>query len=167
MTGFGLSDAPLGTGKVVVEVRTVNARFLDMRVRMPRELLDLSGFLETEARKRLARGRCEIGVRTEGTIFSPPAIDKERAVAAYRSLVELRDELMPGAEVPFSMLSAVPDLFSPALTRDFEPAQNALLRALTGAFGQLERMRDDEGAALARDLTARLALVGGLLDRVA
>src|SRR5678816_1850252 len=111
MTGFGLSDAPLGAGRIVVEIRAVNARFLDMRVRLPRELSDLAGAVETEARKRLTRGRCEIAVRTEGAIFSPPALDKDRASAAYRSLLELRDELQPGAEVPLSMLSAVPDLF--------------------------------------------------------
>src|SRR5258706_15307052 len=111
MTGFGLGNASLGAGRVVVEVRAVNGRFLDVRVRMPRELGELSVMVESEARKRLSRGRCDIGVRVEGSVLSGPAIDKERAREAFRSLVELRDELSPGADVPFSMLSAVPDLF--------------------------------------------------------
>ena len=66
MTGFGLGNAPLGGGRIAVEVRAVNGRFLEVRVRVPQELVDLSPIIETEARKRLSRGRCDIGVRAEG-----------------------------------------------------------------------------------------------------
>jgi len=39
MTGFGVGDAPLGDGRVTVELRALNHRFLDVRVRLPEELL--------------------------------------------------------------------------------------------------------------------------------
>src|SRR5215217_2385459 len=112
MTGFGVGNAPLGGGRIAVEVRAVNGRFLDVRVRQ--DLADLSPMIETEARARLSRGRCDIGIRAEGAVFEAPVIDKARARDAYRALIELRDELVPGAEVPFSMLSALPDLFTPS-----------------------------------------------------
>lgn len=66
MTGFGLGDASLTEGRVVAEIRSVNQRFLDVRARLPRELVDLTMFAEQVVRERLRRGRIEIIVRTEG-----------------------------------------------------------------------------------------------------
>jgi uncharacterized protein (TIGR00255 family) len=167
MTGFGLGSAPLGKGRIVVEVRTLNGKFLDVRVRLPREIAELASMVEGEARKRLARGRCDIGVRAEGTVFSPPALDKERAGEAYRSLLELRDHLAPGAEVPFSMLSAVPDLFTPGFARDFPATEGALRQAASMAIDDLEAMREKEGAAIAADLSRRLETAKAIVASIA
>jgi uncharacterized protein (TIGR00255 family) len=156
MTGFGLGTTTLGKGRVVVEIRTLNGKYLDVRVRMPREIGELSSMVEGEVRRRLSRGRCDVGVRAEGAAFSPPALDKERAAEAYRSLVELRDHLAPGAEVPFSMLSTVPDLFTPGHTQDLAKTESALKAALSTAIDELELMREKEGAGIATDLTHRI-----------
>jgi uncharacterized protein (TIGR00255 family) len=169
MTGFGLGSAALGKGRLVVEIRTLNGKYLDVRVRMPREIGELAAMVESEVRKRLSRGRCDVGVRAEGAVFPPPVLDKDRAGDAYRSLVELRDHLAPGADVPFSMLSAVPDLFTPGHTQDLAATENALKAALCTAIDELELMRDREGAAIAVDLTRRIesarAVVGDVSRR--
>ncbi len=55
MTGFGVGDAPLGDGRVTVELRALNHRFLDVRVRLPEELVEQSFFIEQLARESLAR----------------------------------------------------------------------------------------------------------------
>jgi uncharacterized protein (TIGR00255 family) len=167
MTGFGLGAAPLGRGSVAVEVRAVNGRFLDVRARLPQELTDLATMVESETRKRLARGRCDITVRTEGSVIFAPSFDKERAKRAYHALVELRDEVCPDGDVPFSMLTAVPDLLRPADAPDLEPARRAVETALRLALDGLEAMRKNEGAAIASDLTTRLATVRALTDEVA
>ena len=65
MTGFGVADAPLGSGRLTVEVRTVNHRYLDLRVRVPKDLADLGMFVEQLARARVTRGRCEVSVRVD------------------------------------------------------------------------------------------------------
>jgi uncharacterized protein (TIGR00255 family) len=156
MTGFGLGSAPLGKGRIVVEIRTLNGKYLDVRVRMPREIGELAPMVESEARRRLARGRCDIGVRAEGAVFSPPTLDKARAAEAYRSLVELRDHLAPRADVPFAMLSAVPDLFTPGHAQDFPATEAALRTAVAAAIDDLEVMREKEGAAIALDLSRRI-----------
>jgi uncharacterized protein (TIGR00255 family) len=144
---------------VAVEVRAVNGRFLDVRVRLPQELVDLGIMVEGEARKRLSRGRCDITIRTDGNVSLAPSLDKERARRAYRTLLELRDELAPGTEVPFSMLSTVPELFGAATSPDIQPARRAVGTALASALDDLELMRAKEGAAIAADLDSRLAAV--------
>src|SRR5262249_23546565 len=102
MTGFGVGDAPLGEGRVSVELRALNHRFLEVRVRMPEELLDQSFFVEQMAREKLSRGRFDVGVRLEGAALPPPRVSVERARALYRGLVELRDELSPGSDLGLS-----------------------------------------------------------------
>jgi uncharacterized protein (TIGR00255 family) len=167
MTGFGQGSADVGAGRIVAEARSVNGRFLDVRVRLPRELSELTVMVESEARKRLSRGRLELVLRAEGTVFSAPAIDKERAAAAYRALLELSRELGASTEVPFSMLSAVPDLFVPALERDYESLGKAAVAALGGALDDLERMREKEGQGMADELARRIRSAEALIERIA
>ncbi len=159
MTGFGLGDVPIGGGKLGVEIRGVNHRFLDVRVRLPRELADLSGFVEQVARERLVRGRYEIALRVEGTLLGAPVLDRERARAAFLALSELRDELAPGSDVPLSLLSVIPDLFVSSVQRDADIVRDAARAAFEAAVVALDAMRQHEGESLRQDLSRRLASV--------
>jgi uncharacterized protein (TIGR00255 family) len=159
MTGFGLGEVPIGGGKLGVEIRGVNHRFLDVRVRLPRELADLSGFVEQVARERLVRGRYEVALRIEGTLLGVPVLDRDRARAAFVALRELRDELAPGSDVPLSLLGAIPDLFVSSVQRDGDLVREAARAAFEAAVAALDQMREREGDALREDLVRRLATV--------
>ncbi len=159
MTGFGIGEAPLGAGKLALEIRGVNHRFLDVRVRMPRELSELSAFVEQTAREKLARGRFEIAVRVEGLLLNASVIDRDRARAAYKALCELRDEIAPGTDVPFAMLASVPDLFVSSVEREIDAVRGALRGAFAAAIVSLDEMRAREGVALRDDLARRLDTV--------
>jgi uncharacterized protein (TIGR00255 family) len=161
MTGFGLGETPFGSGKLEVEIRGVNHRFLDVRVRVPRELGDLTGFLEQLSRERLTRGRYEVAMRTEGTALSSPVLDRDRARAAYRALCELRDEVAPGSEVPLTLLASIPDLFVSSGERETD-VRHATRVAFELAVLALDAMRVREGGALAEDLVRRLGRIRGL-----
>jgi len=156
MTGFGVGDAPLGDGRVTVELRALNHRFLDVRVRLPEELQDQSFFIEQLARESLARGRFDIGIRLEGAALPAPRFSVERARALYRGLAQLRDELAPGTELPVTALTGMPDLVTTPTTADTEVARTALKAAFEAAFQRLNEMRRTEGEALARELRSRL-----------
>ena len=157
MTGFGVGDAPLGDGRVTVELRALNHRFLDVRVRLPEELLDQSFFMEQLARESLARGRFDVGVRLEGAALPPPVFSIDRARALYRGLCQLRDELAPGTELPITALTGMPDLVTTPRTADAAGAQQALRAAFEAALRRLDEMRIREGEALSRELCTRLA----------
>ena len=159
MTGFGLGEAPLAAGKLAVEIRGVNHRFLDVRVRMARELGDLAAFVEQLARERLARGRYEVAMRVDGTVIGAPVLDRDRARTAYRSLCELRDEIAPGTDVPLSLLAAIPDLFVSSVEREVERLRQAARVAFDAAVAALDAMRSHEGGALRSDLVNRLGRV--------
>ena len=65
MTGFGMGSVAFAGGSIVAEVRSVNQRFLDVRVKLPREMADLGLFVEQLVRERVRRGRVELVVEGE------------------------------------------------------------------------------------------------------
>jgi uncharacterized protein (TIGR00255 family) len=166
MTGFGAGSSDLpGGGRLVVELRAVNHRFLDVRVRAPADQPDLGALVEDLVRKSLGRGRVESAVRLEGWNAPPVTLDVARAKAAFTALEALRDELAPGEPVPLSLLAAVPDLFASHRPRvDPDALRSAAGEAFAAAAAALQEMRAQEGASLARDLGDRLARVEALVS---
>jgi uncharacterized protein (TIGR00255 family) len=171
MTGFGAGDSPLGEGRLTMELRALNHRFLDIRVRLPAEIGEQVAFVEQLARERLDRGRVDVGVRLSDSALPPPRFSLTRAKALYASLQKLSNELAPGAAVPIATLAHFPDL----LLEPSDPGADGVRGALKGAFEQalerLQSMRETEGRALSAELRARLgtlrALVAGMRERAA
>jgi uncharacterized protein (TIGR00255 family) len=167
MTGFASSSVPLGAGQVVMEVRSLNHRFLEVRVRMPQDLNDQAFFVEQHARDRLERGRYDIGIRLEGPALAPPEFDIDRARTAYEALSRLRDQVAPGTELPVSSIIALPDLLVASAPRDHGEVRGALTAALALALTELDEMRQREGNALAVELRRRLESARASRDAIA
>ena len=166
MTGFGIGEATLGRGRVLLELRSLNHRFLEVRVRLPPELIEQCSFVEQLAREKLTRGRFDLLVRLEGEALPPPRFGVERVRAAYRALLELRDELAPGTELPLTAVAALPEFVTTLGTYDAEPVRAALQAALDAAERRLSAMRAEEGRALQRELEARLERARQLRVRI-
>jgi uncharacterized protein (TIGR00255 family) len=156
MTGFGAGEAAMHGGKITVEIRAVNHRYLDVRTRVPREGADLQSLLEHLARTKLARGRFDVTLRLGGNLAAAAVLDRDRAKAVFSELQALRDELAPGQDVPFWMIAQVPEVFVSPLTREEHAVRAALTTAFDRAVSALDEMRAAEGESLARDLATRL-----------
>ena len=173
MTGFGVGEvmlagteqAPRGD-KLTVEIRAVNHRFLDVRVRVPSQLPDLANAVESLAREHLSRGRFDINVRLDGAVLGAMVIDQVRARSVFAELKKLRDELAPDVDVPLSLLGAVPDLFVPSIEREGEALDVALRASFDAALKLLDAMRLREGLALAEDLVRRLGTIRRLMQAI-
>lgn len=166
MTGFGAGSALLGEARLSLEIRSLNHRFVEMRVRLPPEVGDHAFYVEQCCRERLERGRYDVSARLE-TPNTTAQFDFARAKAAYAALSELRDAVAPGAEVPFSMLLGLPDVLVQNACRDQELVRRALLEALTSAVQALEEMRSIEGTTLREELRSRLGKARALCHRIA
>ena len=158
MTGFGVGDGALGDGRLTLELRALNHRFLEVRVRLPNELQEHGFFVEQLARERLSRGRFEIGVRLSGPALPRPHFSVERARALYQGLKQLAQELAPGTEVPVSVVTSMPELLLEPAPASTDAPRNALTQAFESALIRLDEMRLREGAALERVLRSHLAL---------
>jgi uncharacterized protein (TIGR00255 family) len=160
MTGYGSGRAPLGEGHVVLDLRTVNHRFLDVRVRLPSRIQGRTPTVERVIRARLERGRVDVTARFEGQTLPQPTLDLDRARAVYGELAAVRDALNPEEPVPLALLSSVPDLFVVNRTIDEEALDHALEQAAEEACSAVVSMRNKEGAALGAELASRLSELG-------
>lgn len=169
MTGFGTGTATAGVESLTVELRSVNHKFCEVKVRLPRELSALEGSLQKLVKDRLARGAVDVSVRraSRTTLGVVPQVD----VALAREYRRAWGELARALELPDTV--TVKDMASqPNVIRLEEPqvgledAGKAAESALGAALEALEKMREKEGLALAADLSARLALVGQWVEEV-
>ncbi len=160
MTGYGSGRAALGEGQVVLDIRTVNHRFLDVRVRLPSRIQSRTPNVERVIRAQLERGRVDVSARFEGQTLPEPTLDVDRARAVYEELVALRDALNPEEPLPLALLSSVPDLFVVNRRLDEKELERALEQAASEACHTVMAMRESEGAALAAELRARLGELG-------
>jgi len=156
MTGYGSGQAALGDGHVVLDLRAVNHRYLDVRVRLPSRIQSRIPTVERVIRSRLERGRIDATARFEGQTLPQPTLDIDRARAVYEELGSLRDALSPDEPLPLSLLSSVPDLFVASRAIDEEALEQALGAAADEACDAIAAMRRTEGKALAAELTSRL-----------
>ena len=166
MTGFGSAEIAVTEGTVGAEVRSVNSRHLDVRVRLPRDL----AALEPAARERVTplfrRGQVEVNVRLRREAEGPVAVEVDLAAARrYRDAAAVLAE-EPGIEGALSLstlleLPGVSRLREPDL--DVDALAGAVLQAVESAAGAACEMRAREGEALARELGDR---VRGVVERV-
>lgn len=156
MTGFGLGEAPLAGGVLRVELRAVNHRHLDLRVRALGDAPDVTLAIEDTLRPRLGRGRVEAQVRWDAPAGGHGPLNLDAARAAYGALCTLRDEISPGEPVPITAVLRVPGVLRAGPGLEPAAGETAAAAAAGRALAALTAMRAREGAALKRDLLARV-----------
>lgn len=159
MTGYGRGHSTLEALHVVVEMRAVNHRYLDIRTRFHGPLSEHTSAAEELVKGHLGRGRIELVGKCEGSTRGVPELDHDRARGAFQALLALRDELCPDQQVPLSLLSAVPDLFQVRDAASADATRRAVLNATQEALEQLSQMRRTEGNNLHRDLSNRVGKI--------
>jgi uncharacterized protein (TIGR00255 family) len=159
MTGFGRNEKKTKLGLISVEVSSVNNRFLEFSIRMPRTLYSLETSVRQLVGERVNRGKFSILINMEPTddAAAKYPINAAAAKAYYRQLERIRTQLKIGHEVTLNDLVVLPDLASPEKDDlSSEEAWKLIEPVVDRALSELIAMRKKEGAALARDMRKRL-----------
>ncbi|RKG78483.1 YicC/YloC family endoribonuclease [Corallococcus terminator] len=170
MTGFGSGRARVGDEEVSVEARSLNHKFCEVKVRLPRELSALEPALVKLVKDRLARGSVEILVRRQAATVSGnvPTVDVALAREYARAFREVAEALGVTAEVAWSQVSNQPGVIRlEEKGVDVESATQATQAALQQALAALEMMRNTEGESIHTDLDTRMKLIEGWSQEVA
>jgi uncharacterized protein (TIGR00255 family) len=169
MTGFGTGRAAVGNEEISVEVRSLNHKFCEVKVRLPREVSLLETQIVKKVRDSLARGAVEVLVKRQvaGSAVASPVVDLALARQYQQAFSSLAEELAL-AETP-----SIQDIITqPGVVRlgeptvDLESAGRALDLALDQAVVGLLNMRQIEGSAIGAELRMRLELIGKMVEEV-
>jgi uncharacterized protein (TIGR00255 family) len=173
MTGYGEAAAQGRLVKVLVQVRTLNHRHLDLQPRIPREYLALEEEIRKLVREKISRGRVELFVSRLPLKGQGRRLEwDERLLSQYvQSLRRIKRRFGLQGDLDLSLLSGLPDLFRFVEPVAEEKEEGALVfKALGRALGQLERSREREGRQLMLDIkaqTAHLRAIGAALRKEA
>jgi uncharacterized protein (TIGR00255 family) len=154
MTGYGSGAVERGELRANVDVRSVNHRFLDLKLRAGQLPAAVEEAISTRVRAAVERGSVAVSVHLAGGAPGGIRIDGDAATRAYRLLADLAARLgMPGPDL--ALVLAQPGVVATDEAID-ERASAAVLDALDTALAQLDAMRIAEGAALAAELRLRI-----------
>ena len=173
MTGFGKAEKELPGGKVVVEIRSVNHRYGEVSVKMPRTMLAFEHEVRKLVAGRLKRGKIEVFVKQETSSGSAslPVLNIPLAKAYQKAFSSLREALGLGDPITLELIAAQKDVF---LTGEEEVNEEVFAAELTAAVNAavegLDAMREREGTALLEDIVPRLvtleAVIGTIAERI-
>lgn len=170
MTGYGKGAAELPGLRITVELRSLNNRFADLRLRLPQELYGEESEIRRRVLARVQRGRVEMGLEVERTE------NGDRGVSLNRSLVravaeaarEVEREFGIEGRVDVNTVLALPDVLQRArpLAHLDETGRAAVYAAVDAALAALDAERRREGATLADEIRPRLARMEAIVAEI-
>ena len=169
MTGFGRGEASADGRTWVAEVRTVNHRFLDQRVVLPRAFAVFEESVKKKVATALDRGRVDTAFILRGVASVEPQLTVNEPVARqyHRCLQQLVDEFAVKGPVTLRDMLSLRDVIS---LEEQDPDMDAewllLAAALDAALSECDRMREQEGQALRQDLLGRLAKFEAIVRKI-
>ena len=162
MTGYGSGSAKNKNLSVTIEVKSVNHRFLDVSVRMPRSFLRFENALRIQVQERIKRGKIDVFVSLEQLESSGRKVKLDRGLAKsyYEALSELAVLTNSETFEPVSIMSRFNDLFIDVDDPlDEESISDILSKAMAAALTELEEARQVEGSRLTSNLLEKTEIL--------
>jgi uncharacterized protein (TIGR00255 family) len=171
MTGFGEAEASTAAGRLRVELRSVNHRYLNVNSRLPASLARFEPELREWLRGSFTRGHVNCTVRIDAEGEAAPAglrIDEDRVLAYLALFRQLGERFGVPGTPDLALLSRYSDILKRQDEDEVEPVSSVELRSVVQeAARQAARMRQDEGRRLLADLQERLDSIAGALTTIA
>ena len=167
MTGYGKGVATDGKKTITVEMKSVNHRYLDLSLKLPRTFMFVEDDFKKEIEKRLSRGHVDVYLTYEQKSADEGAfqVDTDLAMNYLHAVNVLALETGVANDITVSSLSKVPDVIvRETPVEDEDVLKNLAIYALTEALANLSKMREREGEALKRDFAVKLDAIENALS---
>ena len=177
MTGYGEGNVRSSFGKIRIELKSVNHRFLDSRISLPRELSYLEPEFKAEIRKKLKRGMVFLNLYWEksGSGLGELKLNIELVQSLERNFKKLQRRLKDPARIGEAILLGVPAelivnfpgvLYFSASPERQRKAGMFIRKALKKALDNLIKSRKEEGRQLEKDIRSRLGFINKEISRI-
>ena len=162
MTGYGRAEGTFDGCTITVELRSVNNRYLDCNVRIPRLYLFAEDAIKSRVQKTISRGKVDVFVTLDSTGADKVQVTVNKPVADgyYAALKQLSEEYVLSGEITVSLLSRFPEvLLAEKAEEDVEKMAEDVCSVLDRALADFDQMRAREGERLKEDILARAAVI--------
>ena len=169
MTGFGRGEYSDGKRSVTAEIRTVNHRYADVTVKMPKRYSFAEDTVRSIVKEKIRRGKAEVSVIFESLSEADVTVRLNTPVAEQylENLRLLKETYQLGGEIDIQLLSSMPDVMK--TVPDVED-EDEILKVICEAVRQAARANDDmritEGQRLAEDLLQRGEIIRGIVNSI-
>ena len=169
MTGFGRGEHSDGKRSITVEIKSVNHRYGDINVKMPRRYSFAEEQIKSTVKKYISRGKVDVSISVENLTEGDVTVKLNTMVAGQyvENLKELKETFDLNGDVTLQFLSTLPDVMKAVPdVEDEEEICAAILVPVAEAASNLDKMRQVEGEKLAEDLLMRGELIQDLVKKI-
>jgi uncharacterized protein (TIGR00255 family) len=159
MTGYGRAERETALGKVFVETRSVNHRYCDINIKLPKRLASFETRIKELIRSQVSRGRIDVLLKIDSGEEEKVQlhVDLHLAEQYYRALQALKENLQLKDKITLSLLAGAKDLITAKEeVGEIEPYWQEMIPILKKSFQEMDEMKRSEGEALGKDLRLRL-----------
>ena len=169
MTGFGRGEYSDGKRNVICEIRTVNHRYADISVKMPKRYSFAEEKIKALIKERVRRGKVEVSIIVENLTEGDITIRLNSPVAQQyiENLKELKERYGLTGEIDLKLVSSMPDVLKAIPdVEDEEEVTTVICESVKAAVSRLDEMRTTEGAKLAEDLLMRGEVIREIVKKI-
>ncbi|PLX87096.1 MAG: YicC family protein [Desulfuromonas sp.] len=169
MTGYGKGECEQGGMLLTVEIKSVNHRYADIGVKLPRTFFAFENEIRKRVGQRLKRGKIDLFINYDlsGAALSVPRYNRELAKAYSDLFHTMQRELSLSGAVSPELIASQKDVVQLGEAEfDQDQLRDGLLRATDAAIDQLLAMRLTEGDETGQDIEERLAIAEQLVGKI-
>ena len=168
MTGYGKANIERNDRSYQVEIKSVNHRYLDISVKMPRVLSYLEEAVKKEIASKVKRGKLDVFITFENNSLEGKEIKINTEIAKIyidelRKLAEQENIL---SDIQVTDISKFPDVLTIHNNQEDEQIEQELIETITNATDMLIKMRTFEGDKIKKDLLTRTAEIKEEIDKI-
>ena len=169
MTGYGRAVETVNGREFTVEIRSVNNRYLDCTVKLPRVLSFAEDAVKQAVKNTISRGKVDVYItqRSEGAADVKVTLNTAMAAGYVEAMRQMAQEFAIREDISVSLLSRMPDVFTVEKPEvDEEQLLSDMMQVVNAALTNYDAMRAKEGEALKNDLSSRGNTIRSLVSQV-
>ena len=168
MTGFGRAKYQVEGREYIVEIKSVNYKYSDVSVRLPRNISYLEEFIKKEVLKNVSRGKIDVNITFNNcsSLGKNVSVNNEIAEMYIKSLRRLVEDYGVKDDITAVNVSKMPDVLEIKSEDDEEQIKSEILIPLKEAINNFIEMKQKEGKELAKDMQARIKEIFSKVEKV-
>ncbi|MGK9477700.1 YicC/YloC family endoribonuclease [Melioribacter sp. OK-6-Me] len=168
MTGYGKNETHFGNYTIETEIKSLNSRFLDLSVKLPKALSSKEFEIREKIKKSIKRGKVylSISLKKDGLEDKYGELNTEAVRDAYKVLLKIKDTLGLKDEIKLTDLFVFQDAFFDGSNDQIEEEMKFVLASIEAAIEEMNKMKCAEGKELEKDILLRINKIDESLTKI-